>query len=310
MRTDENDRLHIVTGFLTIQAYRRDLEEFARFATQRDPSWAWGTVGREVVRAFVGHLRSRLGPSSIARMLYALRSYYRFRGRILDLDEPNAFQAIRVKPPRLLPGYFTEAEMGDTFARLEQHVARTFRLGRSRAAQRARFAAVRDLAMVEVFYSTGCRLHELATMTVENVSLPPDAYPEVKLLGKGQRERICPLGAPAVHAMQRYLEHRAKLLHKRQVTMHDTVFVGRWGEPMTDRAIELCVNALLPRGGQPGMGPHAIRHSIATHLLNRGAPIRVLQELLGHVSISTTGRYLHVSLEKIKQVYFHCFPRA
>jgi integrase/recombinase XerC len=165
------------------------------------------------------------------------------------------------------------------------------------------FREARDLAMLELFYSTGMRLSELAGLNDADVDLVSD---QVKLRGKGKKERIVPVGAHARAALRQYLKERDRLTENRRA-----LFVNNRGKRLTPRGVQLAMKRLfdgLARG--EAMHVHALRHSFATHLLDAGADLRSVQELLGHASLGTTQVYTHTSVERLKKVYHQAHPRA
>ncbi len=169
------------------------------------------------------------------------------------------------------------------------------------------FTEVRDLAMLELFYSTGIRLAELAGLNDPDVDLVAD---QVKVRGKGKKERIVPLGSHAGRALRRYFRQR-DALSPMGTRDRRAVFVGRRGRRLTPRGVQLAVKRLLgalARGRE--LHVHSLRHSFATHLLDAGADLRAVQELLGHASLGTTQVYTHTSVERLKKVYHQAHPRA
>ncbi len=194
------------------------------------------------------------------------------------------------------------------------------------------YAAIRDTAILEILYSTGMRVSELAGMNESDIDMLASV---IKVRGKGKKERLCLLGKPAVRAMQIALEKRSTLAGVcRRARLHHyapahiaarsaaggkhcgqagaaPVFVGHTGGRLTTRSIERLMKRYLVRANlDPHMSPHALRHSFATHLLDAGADLRSVQELLGHASLSTTQIYTHVTVERLKQVYNEAHPRA
>ena len=170
------------------------------------------------------------------------------------------------------------------------------------------YAFSRDTAILEILYSTGMRVSELAGMNESDIDLLASV---VKVRGKGKKERLCLLGKPAVKAMQAALEKRSTLAGMFKRAGLPPVFVGRTGGRLTTRSIERLMKRYLARANlDPRMSPHALRHSFATHLLDAGADLRSVQELLGHASLSTTQIYTHVTVERLKQVYNEAHPRA
>jgi integrase/recombinase XerC len=164
----------------------------------------------------------------------------------------------------------------------------------------------RDLAILELFYSTGIRLSELSGMNLDDLDLLSD---QVKVRGKGRKERIVPVGSRAVLALRRYLQHREQLAGKRGSDRR-AVFLSQRGKRLAPRGIQRIVHRMFDAIGGDGLQVHSLRHTFATHMLDAGADLRAVQELLGHASLSTTQVYTHTSVERLKKVYNQAHPRA
>ncbi len=292
---ERNDSPH------TVKAYARDVAEFAAFCGRYyGGPWSWAGVDRLAIRGFLGSLEARgLARRSVARMLSALRTFYRFLNLTKGVQVNPAKSARTPKLERRLPAYLDRAEIEQLFV-----VAHD----RAGGAGAGGFPAIRDLAMLELFYSTGMRLSELAALSDRDVDLVAD---QVKLRGKGKKERIVPLGSHAARAVRRYYRQRDAVLAALEEEGEGAVFVSRRGRRLSPRAIQLSMKRLLAslaRGRD--LHVHALRHSFATHLLDAGADLRAVQELLGHASLSTTQVYTHTSVERLKKVYHQAHPRA
>jgi integrase/recombinase XerC len=281
----------------TLAAYRRDLEAFTGFLDRRhaDAGWTFAAVDRLTVRAFLGELDRRgLARRSAARTLSALRSFYRFLHVHHDIDS-SVMRA--VKSPKLekrLPTYL-----------LTEQVTRLFAHAETLAAS-GDLDALRDLAMLELFYSSGLRLSELRMLDLAQLDLLGD---QVKVLGKGRKERIVPVGQRASLALRRYLGEREPLASRPGADRH-AVFIGRRGRRLSAVTIQRRMHRLYDAIGAGDMRTHSMRHTFATHLLDAGADLRAVQELLGHASLSTTQVYTHTSVERLKQVYHKAHPRG
>ncbi len=249
-------------------------------------------MDRLAVRGFLAAEQRRgLAKRSVARALSALRTFYRFLNATRGLQVNPARAARTPKLEKTLPTYLSRAEIEMLFADAE---ARAVAGG---------FREARDLAMLELFYSTGMRLSELAGLNDADVDLVSD---QVKLRGKGKKERIVPVGAHARAALRQYLTQRDRLSQNRRA-----LFVSNRGKRLTPRGVQLAMKRLfdgLARG--KALHVHALRHSFATHLLDAGADLRSVQELLGHASLGTTQVYTHTSVERLKKVYHQAHPRA
>jgi len=299
---ERNDSPH------TVKAYARDVAEFAAFCGRYyGGPWSWAGVDRLAIRGFLGSLEARgLARRSVARVLSALRTFYRFLNLTKGVQVNPAKSARTPKLERRLPAYLDRAEIEQLFVVAHDRAAGSGGAG----AGAGGFPEIRDLAMLELFYSTGMRLSELAALNDRDVDLVVD---QVKLRGKGKKERIVPLGSHAARAVRRYYRQRDAVLAALDGEGEGggAVFVSRRGRRLTPRAIQLAMKRLLAslaRGRD--LHVHALRHSFATHLLDAGADLRSVQELLGHASLSTTQVYTHTSVERLKKVYHQAHPRA
>ncbi len=284
----------------TVKAYRRDLHDFTSYLAgyYGADGWTWEGIDRLAMRGFLGHLTKRgLSRRSMARTLSAVRGFYRF----LAMNEVvSANPARAVGAPKLekhLPGYLDRAQIELLFQMAEVR------------AMEGRFEDVRNLAILELFYSTGMRVSELAGLNRPDLDLISQ---QVKVRGKGRKERIVPVGDHAQLAIRNYEAKRDELngtLGGR--ADRRALFVGRTGRRLTVRAVQKLMSKFLSQVDEDaGLSTHSLRHTFATHLLDAGADLRAVQELLGHASISTTQIYTHTSVERLKQVYQKSHPRA
>lgn len=277
----------------TLAAYRRDLTRFADFlAGQRFPEGSSKPANKILLRSFLGDQHERkISNRSIARFLSALATFQKY------LEEHRApetyfFEIPKIKYARKLAPFLSPR---DVTAILEPPVS----------SEIDRFRLARDLTMLEFLYSSGLRRSELATVTIDAVDLERSV---VTVLGKGGKERSVPLGEPAKQACRSYLDWREKQLAEngRSSTF---VFINNAGEPLTVRSINRIVRTYGLRAGVR-VTPHMLRHSFATHLLDNGADIRAIQEMLGHESLSTTQVYTHITAGRLKEAYKKAHPRA
>jgi len=290
LEKERNDSPH------TVKAYARDLEAFAAFCQNYyGGPWSWAGVDRLAVRGFLAAEQRRgLAKRSVARALSALRTFYRFLNATRGLEVNPARAARTPRLEKTLPAFLDRAEMEMLFADAEARAAA------------GGFRELRDLAMLELFYSTGMRLSELAGLNDPDVDLVSD---QVKLRGKGKKERIVPVGSHATSALRKYLQVRDNIATQRGGNR--PMFVNMRGKRITPRGVQLAMKRLfetLSRGKE--LHVHALRHSFATHLLDAGADLRSVQELLGHASLGTTQVYTHTSVERLKKVYQQAHPRA
>lgn len=284
----------------TVSAYERDLRDFVEFLGRyyQEAGWTWQGVDRIAMRGFLGYLSRRgLSKRSMARTLSAVRSFYRYlhRNEVVDVNPARAVGA--PKQEKYLPGYLDRAQIDLLFQMAEAR------------AWEGKFTDVRNLAILELFYSTGMRLSELRGLSRGDLDLVTQ---QVKVRGKGRKERIVPVGDHAVRALRNYEAKRDELLRSLGTKADRmAVFLSQTGKRIGVRAIQLVVGKFLKQIDEDaGLSVHSLRHTFATHLLDAGADLRSVQELLGHSSISTTQIYTHTSIERLKKVYEKAHPRA
>lgn len=280
----------------TVTAYRRDLEAFVRFCDRYyGGDWDWARVDRLGLRGFLGEMERRgLSRRTAARALSAVRSFYRFLGVHHDFRH-NPVRSVRSpKLDKPLPSHFRREQTATLFAAAEA------------AAESGEFEALRDLAILELFYSSGVRLGELRGLDVGSLDLLAD---QVKVRGKGRKERIVPVGSRAVRALRRYLSVREDIA-RRPGAERQAVFVSRRGRRLAPTTIQRRVHRLYRLAGLDGFRVHSLRHTFATHLMDAGADLRSVQEMLGHASLATTQVYTHTSVERLKEVYRKAHPRG
>lgn len=284
---------------LTISAYRRDLRRYVAFLGRRGRHL--GDATATDLSDFAASLGAEgLAASSITRTLVAVRNLHRWMAlEGLAASDPSA----RLETPKLarpLPKALSEQQVADLLGVLEQELA-----------QHPGAIARRDLALLELLYGTGARVSEVSGLSFGDLDLDAAL---VRLFGKRSKERIVPLGRPAVRALAEWLDDgRHELVPKRWRSRDDAdaVFLGARGTRLTRQGVWL---VLQRRGASVGLAdqlsPHVLRHSCATHLLDRGADIRTVQELLGHASISTTQIYTRVATDRLWSAYAAAHPRA
>lgn len=284
----------------TLKAYARDCSEFVAFLTEYygGAAWSWGGVDRLAMRGFMGRLTKRgLAKRSVARALAAVRGFYRYLSSN-DAVAANPARAVGTpKAERHLPGYLDRAQ-----------IDLLFRVVETRASS-GRFEDVRNAAILELFYSTGMRLSELQGLNWQDIDTVSQ---QVKVRGKGRKERIIPIGDHAILALRNYESKWYEIPEAtRGKTDRTAVFVGRTARRLSVRGVQKIVGAFLEAVAEDaGLSTHSLRHSFATHLLDAGADLRAVQELLGHASVSTTQIYTHTSVERLKEVYRKAHPRA
>jgi len=284
----------------TVEAYEHDCREFLRFLDEYygGGAWSWQGVDRLAMRGFMGRLTKRgLAKRSVARALAAVRGLYRFLASNDAVDANPARAVGSPKAERHLPGYLDRAQ-----------IDLLFQLAETRASS-GKFIDVRNVAMLELFYSTGMRLSELQGLNRQDVD---SVSQQVKVRGKGRKERIVPVGDHATRALRAYEGKRDELARALggKIDKH-AIFLNRTGTRMSARGVQKIVSQFLETIAEDaGLSTHSLRHSFATHLLDNGADLRAVQELLGHASVSTTQIYTHTSVERLKEVYRKAHPRA
>ena len=277
----------------TIINYQRDLLEFAD-ETGREVDV--GSLDSRIIRNFVYSLNLKNKSSSVARKLSALRTFFKFLEQE-DVIRHNPMGAIAMpKQEQHIPVFLSVDEVfsllespgpGDTFA-------------------------ARDRAILELLYSTGMRVSELVACNMATLDFDSEM---VKVRGKGDRERMIPIGKPAIKTLQAYFVERQELLRNRlqqgKKIDRDAVFLNNRGNRITTRSVERLIAGYGQKSGiDKPVTPHVLRHSFATHLLEMGADMRSVQELLGHVSLSTTQKYTHLDMVHLMKVYDKAHPKA
>ncbi len=269
----------------TIINYRIDLESFAAFLGDIEIE----KIDHLVLRRFLAEMRSKnYSKRTIARKLAALRTFFKFLYRENHIKS-NPISAIATpKLEKKLPKFLD--------------VEKAARLVESPSDKTV--SGLRDRAILETLYSTGIRVSELVGLDANDVDFISGV---AKVLGKGRKERMVPIGETAIAAIRRYLERR----QERKVKDADAVFLNKSGRRLKDRSVRRIVDKYIHACSiEEKISPHSLRHSFATHLLDRGADLRSVQELLGHMNLSTTQIYTHVTTERLKSVYDKAHPRA
>ncbi|HEX9780564.1 MAG TPA: tyrosine recombinase XerC [bacterium] len=264
--------------------YGQDLRQFFAFLGHQRIA----AVSAPDVRRFVAHL-STLGAArrTIARKLSTLRSFFRYCCREETLEHNPAAAVPTPRLDKRLPSFLDEHQIGRLLA----------------APPERKWQGLRDRAILETLYSTGIRVSELAGLSLEDLD---EFSGTVVIRGKGRKERLCPIGGTALRAIRRYLERRPSKLRKPYV-----LFVSQKDTRLTVRQIDrLLMKYVRQADLDPSIHAHSLRHSFATHLLDRGADLRSVQELLGHASLSTTQIYTHITPQRLRKVYDRTHPRA
>lgn len=277
----------------TVRAYASDLEQFAAFVKLEEPDINLAQIDSRILRRYLARLQKQgAQKSSIARKMASLRAFFKYlvKKGLLNLDPMLGITSPRQdkKLPKFLRGEQIDALLT--------------------APDAADPLGLRDAAILEVLYATGTRVSELVGMNLNHIDM---LSAEIRVLGKGSKERIVLLGRAAKEALAIYLSDGRPKLISQKTPQEDAIFLNKNGGRLTDRSIRRLLNKYFATVSEEiNISPHVLRHSFATHMLERGADLRSIQELLGHSSISTTQIYTHVSRERLKEVYENAHPRA
>ncbi|RLB18580.1 MAG: tyrosine recombinase XerC [Deltaproteobacteria bacterium] len=272
----------------TVRSYRADLIHFFSFMGTRQEE-----VCATEIRAYLGSLFGRYKRSTIARKLSAIRSFLTFLEKRGVLERNPAKEVSSPKLNKYIPGYLTVDEV---FRLLERP-------------EKEKPFGSRDLAVLELLYSCGIRVSEIAGLNISNIDFHGRL---LKVTGKGNKERVVPVGRQALGAVEKYLEASKHLRVKPGKKQKDApLFLNQRGGRLSTRSIHRIVKKYaLECGFSPEISPHSMRHTFATHMLDGGADLRSVQELLGHESLSTTQKYTHVTLDRLMEVYDKAHPRS
>jgi len=270
----------------TIRNYLSDLDHYNNYLHAQELNI---NVDQLAIRRYLALLQKNNAKSSTGRKLAAIKCFYRYLAREKLIDS-NPFEGIATpKAEKRLPKFFS---VDDIFRLMD-------------APRSDKLLVLRDKAILELLYSSGLRAEELAQLDICDVDMTEGM---IKVIGKGNKERRVPVGGKALEAINNYYESK---IASGQETKEGALFLNYRGERLTTRSIARIVKKYLLKAGIPGIGsPHTLRHSFATHLLDAGADLRGIQELLGHSSLSTTQKYTHITTDKLMEVYDKAHPRA
>ena len=314
----------------TLRAYGADVGECLHLLDLRGAE-SLGDVTIDMLRSWMAHESRSHARSSMARKTVAVRGFFAHcheRG-LIDADPAAGLMTPRI--PSTLPAVLTEAQAERLMDRVDEDAAEDRTSGaasvraaggddvRGRADRRPE--ALRDAAVLELLYATGIRVAELVGLDVDDVDFPRRT---VRVTGKGSKQRVVPFGAPAARALERWVDEGRPALAAGSgarraggagaagsgASSARALFLGVHGGRLDQRVARAVVHAEARRAGVPDISPHALRHSAATHMLDGGADLREVQEMLGHSSLATTQRYTHVSIEQLRRRYDQAFPRA
>jgi integrase/recombinase XerD len=274
----------------TLNSYRRDLTDYTKFLMKKLEVKSWNTVTRMEIVHFLYALKDGgKSTSTISRHISSIRSFHQFLVREKIVNQDASLHIETPKKERKLPDVLSQQEVEKLLSIQTQTPL-----------------AYRNKAMLELMYATGLRVTELVTLKVSDLHLTMGF---VQCFGKGSKERIVPIGNVAIHAIEQYLQHaRGKLLKNNS---NPTLFLNQHGRPLTRQGFwKILKKIALEVGIIKEITPHTLRHSFATHLLENGADLRIVQEMLGHEDISTTQIYTHVTKTRLKDMYKTYHPRA
>lgn len=286
LQVEKNSSIH------TIINYEHDIIDFEAFLKIQHIH-SFSEVSRSDVRKYLSLLfEKRYARRTVSRKISALRSFYSFHMREGSITE-NVFSSVYLpKKEERLPTFLYEKEMIELFEAFS---------GDKPLDQR-------DRAILELLYATGMRVSECSQLSLDDVDF---SIGTVLIFGKGRKERYTPIGSFALEALKHYIENGRNSLQKMSTEKKTALFLNFRGGSLSERSIRTIVqNRMEKAGKQKHLRPHDIRHSFATHLLNNGADLRVVQELLGHEHLSSTQIYTHVTKERLRDVYKHSHPRA
>ena len=304
----------------TIQEYRRDVEQFTAFVTppgEQPPEIS--SIDHRIIREYVGMMYERgYEKSSVARQLASLRTFFKYCVREKYTTQNPARLVKTPKLPKRVPRVLTAEELSNFLDTLGESAAKQGQRKRpagARSQQRAKIVLKRDRAMLELLYASGLRVSELVGLNLGDVDRDGQM---LRVLGKGRKERVVPYGGKAQTALEAYWPVREEMLAKARLKPDprvkidpEAVFLNQFGGRLTTRTVRVVVKKYGRLANVNwNLYPHALRHAFATHLLADGADLRAIQELLGHVSLSTTQRYTQASVRQLMEVYDKAHPHA
>ena len=282
LRAEKNSSVH------TLKAYEYDLKQFYRLLADKSIA----SVSKDVVRAYLAEMNGQgLSKRTVGRRMAALRTFFRYLVREGHVEKNPLASVRNPKLEKKLPIVMEEGEVERLLESPEDDLS-----GR------------RDRAILETLYSTGMRVSELVKLETDKIDFISGVC---KVFGKGSKERLCPIGDRALRSIRAYLELRDREMGKRFKAVFLNHSGNKNGSALTDRSVRRVLDIYIEKTSRrEKVSPHTLRHSFATHLLNRGADLKSVQELLGHENLSTTQIYTHVSSRRLKEVYEKAHPRA
>ena len=277
----------------TITSYMKDIEDFREYVLNQEFGTLLELKTKNVPRYYIAYLvGENYSRRTINRHISALRQFYRYT-LSENITKDNPFKGVETpKNEKSLPKFLYPKEIDQLF----NSVDKTTAIGR------------RDMVILELLYGSGLRVSELCSLSVESIDFSNEV---VKVFGKGHKERLVPISTKAIEALKDYLYlGRAELMLKNEINNPKELLLNHHGGALTPRGVRVILNNIIERTSENiHVSPHMLRHSFATHLLDGGADLRSVQEMLGHVNLSTTQIYTHVSKEQIKRAYMEHHPR-
>jgi integrase/recombinase XerC len=276
----------------TIEHYEQDILDFATFMKQQAIG-GFAAVSYVLVRHYLVTLHEKkYARNYVSRKISSLRSFYRFLNREKKVEQNPFAMASLPKKAKMLPQFLYEKELEKLFS----------------ASDISTPIGQRNQALLELLYGTGMRVSECCNLNLKDI----DLFLEAALVkGKGRKERYVPLGSFAIESLERYINEGRKTLIENSGNKTDSLFLNYRGEPLSTRSVRNILNKLIEDSSLTiHISPHVLRHTFATHMLNEGADLRAVQELLGHAQLSSTQVYTHVTKDHLKKIYNNTHPRA
>ncbi len=293
----------------TERSYRNDLSQFRQFLSKDFLMTDFSAVNNLMLRSFLAYLKGKnYQKTTIARKVASIKSFFKFLATIRVIENSPMILVRSPRTDKKLPNFLTQTEMKNIIKEPHDHPP-TFRK------DEGKLIALRDTVILELLYSSGLRVSELVNLKVKDIDFNSAV---IHILGKGKQERLVPVGSYAMKALEEYLKKREQAakratagMQKLRADFNSHLFLNRFGNPLSDRSVRKEIARYRQAIGlNKKVSPHTFRHTFATHLLENGADLRSVQELLGHKSISTTQIYTHVTTSRLKEVYNKTHPRA
>ena len=276
----------------TIEAYEKDLIQWINWLNSLDKRINLNEIDHKAIRIYINFLnKNKYSKRTLARKIATLKSFFKYLNRESFIDNNPMIYIQSPKLDKRLPNFMYEYQVENLLAVPDQETPK----------------GLRDYCLLEVLYGTGLRVSELVSLTLGNIHLD-EGY--IRVIGKGNKERIVPIGSYAIKSINAYVDKGRPVFYKEGISL-DYLFLGVRGKMLNDRMVRGVIDDCIEKTAQNmDVSLHTIRHSFATHLLERGSDIRVVQSFLGHESLSTTQVYTHITKNQLKKVYDNAHPRA